>query len=45
MPTRYRDSIERAFGGLDWREELSQDSDVSYHLNAEADGGQDTVAK
>lgn len=29
---------ERAFGGLDWREELSQCSDVSYYLIAEVDG-------
>ena len=28
----------RAFGGLDWRDELAQDSDVSYHLIAEIDG-------
>ena len=32
------ESIERAFGGLDWREELSLDSEVSYHLIAEVDG-------
>jgi aminoglycoside 6'-N-acetyltransferase len=32
------DTIERAFGGLDWRKELGQDSDVSYHLIAEVDG-------
>lgn len=25
------DTTERAFGGLEWREELGQDSDVSYH--------------
>jgi len=31
------DTAERAFGGLDWREELSHDSDVSYHLIAEID--------
>ncbi len=30
--------VERAFGGLDWREELSADCDVSYHLIAELDG-------
>lgn len=28
----------RAFGGLDWREELRQNSDVSYYLIAELDG-------
>lgn len=32
------DTTERAFGGLDWREELGHDSDVSYHLIAEVDG-------
>jgi aminoglycoside 6'-N-acetyltransferase len=32
------DTTERAFGGLEWREELGQDSDVSYHLIAEVDG-------
>ena len=32
------DTTERAFGGLDWRAELSHDSDVSYHLIAEIDG-------
>ncbi|MEQ1912873.1 MAG: GNAT family N-acetyltransferase [Vicinamibacterales bacterium] len=32
------ESTERAFGGLDWREELSLDSEVSYHLIAEVDG-------
>jgi aminoglycoside 6'-N-acetyltransferase len=31
-------ATERAFGGLDWREELSHDSDLSYHLIAEVDG-------
>ena len=31
------ESIERAFGGLDWRDELSHDSDVSYHLIGEVD--------
>ena len=31
-------ATERAFGGLDWREELAQDSDASYHLIAEVDG-------
>jgi aminoglycoside 6'-N-acetyltransferase len=29
---------ERAFGGLDWREELGQASDASYYLIAEVDG-------
>lgn len=29
------DATERAFGDLDWREELGQDSDVSYYLIAE----------
>lgn len=28
----------RAFGGLDWRSELSQSSDVGYYLIAEVDG-------
>lgn len=32
------DSTGRAFGGLDWSDEISQDSDVSYHLIAEVDG-------
>ncbi len=32
------DTAERAFGGLDWREELGRDSDVTYHLIAEVDG-------
>lgn len=32
------DSAERAFGGLDWREEIRHDSDVSYYLIAEVDG-------
>ena len=32
------DATERAFGDLDWREELGQDSDVSDHLIAEVDG-------
>lgn len=32
------DETERAFGGLDWREELGQDSELSYHLIAEVDG-------
>jgi aminoglycoside 6'-N-acetyltransferase len=32
------DVVERAFGGLDWREELLHDSDVSYYLIAEVDG-------
>ena len=32
------DTAERAFGGLEWRDELGQDSDVSYHLIAEVDG-------
>lgn len=31
-------ATERAFGGLDWREELGQCSDVSYYLIAEVDG-------
>ena len=30
--------LSRAFGGLDWREELSLDSEVTYHLIAEIDG-------
>ncbi len=30
--------IDRAFGGLDWRDELCHDSEVSYHLIAELDG-------
>jgi aminoglycoside 6'-N-acetyltransferase len=32
------DTSERAFGGLDWREELSHDSDASSHLIADIDG-------
>lgn len=32
------EDTERAFGGLDWREELRADSEVSYHLIAEVDG-------
>ena len=32
------DTTERAFGGLDWREQLDHDSDVSYHLIAGVDG-------
>jgi aminoglycoside 6'-N-acetyltransferase len=32
------DVAKRAFGGLDWEEELRHDSDVSYHLIAEVDG-------
>lgn len=32
------DEADRAFGGLDWRDELGQDSDVSYHLVADVDG-------
>ena len=32
------DSTDRAFGGLDWRDEIEQDTDVSYHLIAEVDG-------
>ena len=32
------DTTDRAFGGLEWRDELGQDSDVSYHLIAEVDG-------
>ncbi|MEQ1693961.1 MAG: GNAT family N-acetyltransferase [Gemmatimonas sp.] len=32
------DNVDRAFGGLDWRDELSQSSDVSYYLIAELDG-------
>lgn len=32
------DSTERAFGGLDWRAEISNGSAVSYHLIAEIDG-------
>ena len=28
----------RAFGGVDWREELAQDADHSYHLIAELEG-------
>jgi aminoglycoside 6'-N-acetyltransferase len=32
------DTNERAFGGLDWRDQLSHDSDVSYHLIAEVGG-------
>jgi aminoglycoside 6'-N-acetyltransferase len=32
------EAVERAFGGLDWREELLRDSDVSFHLIAEVDG-------
>ena len=31
------DATERAFGGVDWREELGHDSEVSYHLIAEVD--------
>lgn len=31
-------SIERAFGGVDWLEEIDQDSEVSFHLIAELDG-------
>jgi aminoglycoside 6'-N-acetyltransferase len=31
-------ATERAFGGLDWREELGQQSDASYYLLAEVDG-------
>jgi aminoglycoside 6'-N-acetyltransferase len=31
-------AAKRAFGGLDWREELLHDSDVSHHLIAEVDG-------
>ena len=30
--------IDRAFGGLDWRDELRHDSAVSYYLIAELDG-------
>lgn len=29
---------DRAFGGLDWRDEIGQDSEVTYHLIAEVDG-------
>jgi aminoglycoside 6'-N-acetyltransferase len=32
------ETAERAFGGLDWREELSHDSDASYYLIAEVNG-------
>lgn len=32
------DDTERAFGGLDWAEELALSSDVSYYLIAEVDG-------
>jgi aminoglycoside 6'-N-acetyltransferase len=32
------EDIERAFGGLDWREQIAGDSDVSFHLIAEVDG-------
>ena len=32
------DDADRAFGGLDWRDELNQSSDVSYYLIAELDG-------
>jgi aminoglycoside 6'-N-acetyltransferase len=31
-------AVKRAFGGLDWREELVNSSDVSYYLVAELDG-------
>ena len=32
------EDVERAFGGLDWRGEVEQDSELSYHLIAELDG-------
>lgn len=32
------DDADRAFGGLDWADELGQDTDLSYHLIAEVDG-------
>ena len=32
------DDVERAFGGLDWHDELNAGSDISYHLIAELDG-------
>ncbi len=32
------DDTERAFGGLDWRAEITSDSDVSFHVIAELDG-------
>ena len=32
------ETTERAFGGLDWSEELGQSSDVSYYLIAEVSG-------
>lgn len=31
-------TVERAFGGMDWREELAADSELMYHLIAEEDG-------
>ena len=32
------DNADRAFGGLDWRDELKQSSELSYYLIAELDG-------
>ena len=32
------DVVDRAFGGLDWREEILQSTDDSYYLLAELDG-------
>ncbi len=32
------DDADRAFGGLDWLDEIAQDCDASFHLIAELDG-------